>query len=88
MPDGEDFVLVAAKGGYPEHPAWVHNLRAHPRTRVQVGSRRIDVQAREANEEERRRLWPLATAYNPLWGRYQERTRRTVPLIILRPQPG
>ena len=88
MPAGDEFVVVAAKGGYPEHPAWVHNLRAHPQTEVQVGARRIKVQAREAIAEERRRLWPRAIAYNPLWRRYQERTERTVPLMILRPQPN
>jgi deazaflavin-dependent oxidoreductase (nitroreductase family) len=86
MPDGENFVVVAAKGGYPRHPGWLHNLRAHPDTEVQLGSSRIEVHAREANVEERRRLWPRAVAYNPLWGRYQRRTERTVPLIVLRPK--
>lgn len=88
MPDGEDFVVVAAKGGYPKHPGWVYNLRAHPDAEVQVGSSRIKVQAREADAEERRRLWPKAVSYNPLWGRYQRRTDRTVPLIVLRPTVG
>jgi len=86
MPDGEEFVVVASKGGYPRHPGWLHNLRAHPDTVVQVGSVRIKVHAREANVEERGRLWPMAIAYNPVWGRYQERTARTVPLVILQPQ--
>src|SRR5437667_11164307 len=35
MPDGENFVVVGTKGGYPRHPAWVHNLRAAPDTEVQ-----------------------------------------------------
>src|SRR5437868_14797363 len=52
MPDGDDLVLVAAKGGHPNDPAWVHNLRAHPETEVQVGSRRTKVRAREATIEE------------------------------------
>jgi deazaflavin-dependent oxidoreductase (nitroreductase family) len=86
MPDGEDLVIVGAKGGYPSDPAWVHNLRAEPDSEVQLGSRRIQVHASEANAEERRRLWPRAIAYNPLWGRYQRRTQRTVPLLILRPR--
>jgi deazaflavin-dependent oxidoreductase (nitroreductase family) len=86
MPDGDDFVVVAAKGGYPKHPGWVHNLRADPDTEVQIGSRRISVHASEANAEERRRLWPRAVDFNPLWGRYQRRTDRTVPLVILRPR--
>jgi deazaflavin-dependent oxidoreductase (nitroreductase family) len=84
MPDGDDFVVVGAKGGYPKDPGWLHNLRAHPDVRAQVGSERIHVHAREADAEERRRLWPQAIAYNPLWERYQRRTERTVPLVILR----
>jgi F420H(2)-dependent quinone reductase len=85
MPDGDDFVVVAAKGGHPRDPAWVHNLRANPETEIQVGTRRLRVRAGEASGEERRRLWPQAVAYNPLWGQYQERTERAVPVVILRP---
>src|SRR5436190_20905699 len=86
MPDGDSFVVVAAKGGHPRNPGWVHNLRARPDTEVQVGSRRLTVAAREAQGEERRRLWRRATAYNPLWGRYQCRTERTIPLVVLEPR--
>jgi deazaflavin-dependent oxidoreductase (nitroreductase family) len=86
MPDGDGFVVVAAKGGHPKDPSWVHNLRADPNTEVQIGSHRIKVRAREANPEERRRLWPAAVAHNPLWGSYQRRTRRTIPVLILEPR--
>jgi deazaflavin-dependent oxidoreductase (nitroreductase family) len=86
MPDGEDLVVVGAKGGYPKDPAWVHNLRANPDAEVQIGSERMKVHASEATSEERRRLWPRATAYNRLWASYQRRTARTVPLMILRPR--
>jgi deazaflavin-dependent oxidoreductase (nitroreductase family) len=85
MPDAEGYVIVAAKGGHPADPAWIHNLRANPQAEVQVGRRRVKVRAAEAGPEERRRLWPLAVAHNPLWGRYQERTERQVPLVVLRP---
>jgi deazaflavin-dependent oxidoreductase (nitroreductase family) len=86
MPDGDDFLIVASKGGYPKHPGWLHNLRAGPDTEVQVGSRRIEVHAREANAEERGRLWPKAIEHNPRWGSYQHRTDREIPLVILRPR--
>ena len=88
MPDGEDMVIVASKGGYPRHPGWLHNLRAHPDAVVQIGSRRIAVRAREADAEERRRLWPRAIEHNPHWGRYRERTEREIPLVILEPRRG
>ena len=71
MRDGRDLVIVASKGGHPRNPAWLHNLRAHPDTEVQIGTERMPVHAREASEEERRRLWPLLIAHNPHWERYQ-----------------
>lgn len=85
MPDGERFVVVAAKGGHPRNPAWVHNLRANPYTEAQIGPRRVKVIACEADDQQRRQLWPRAIQYNPLWERYQRRTRRTIPLFVLSP---
>ena len=86
MRDGENLLVVASKGGHPRDPAWMHNLRRHPETEVQVGSRRLKVRAREATPEERRRLWPKAATYNPPWGRYRERTSRQIPLVLLEPR--
>lgn len=88
MRDGENFVVVGAKSGYPKHPSWVHNLRVHPDTEVQVGSNKIGVHATEANAEDRPLLWSKAVEYNPAWGRYQGRTQRTLPLVILRQRPA
>ena len=56
--DGEDIVIVASKGGHPRHPAWFHNLLAHPDTTIQVGRERAPVRARVATAAERERLWP------------------------------
>ena len=69
MPDGDSFVIVAAKGGHPKDPAWMHNLRAHPDTEVQIGTRRVHVRAREVAGAERGELWPKVVAFNPVWGR-------------------
>lgn len=85
--DGRDLVIVASKGGYPKHPAWFHNLRAHPETTVQVGRERRAVRARVATEEERTRLWPRALASYRGYRDYQERSKgRTIPLVILEPR--
>jgi len=84
--DGEDFVLVASKGGYPRHPAWLFNLRAHPDTTIQVGPRVIAVRAREAGEQERTRLWPRCLATYRGFADYQERAGRTIPLVVLSPR--
>ena len=87
MPADEGMLIVASKGGHPRHPGWFHNLRAHPDTEVQIGGRRLKVHAREADAEERRRLWPPASDYNPHWGRYRQRTSREIPLVLLEPRP-
>jgi deazaflavin-dependent oxidoreductase (nitroreductase family) len=81
--DGADVVIVASKGGYPKHPAWFHNLRANPDTTVQIGSERRPVRARVATPEEHERLWPRAVAAYHDYERYQERTDRQIPLVIL-----
>lgn len=83
MPHGDDFLVVASKGGHPRDPAWMHNLRANPDTEVQLGRDRIKVRAREASADEERELWPKASEYNPHWGRYRQRTDRRIPLVLL-----
>jgi deazaflavin-dependent oxidoreductase (nitroreductase family) len=86
--DGDDFVIVASKGGHPRNPAWFHNLRAYPDTTIQVGSRRIAVRARVAAPARRKRLWPrVVEAYGGYRG-YQERTDREIPLVVLKPRTG
>ncbi|MGI9185710.1 MAG: nitroreductase family deazaflavin-dependent oxidoreductase [Solirubrobacteraceae bacterium] len=84
--DGRDVVIVASKGGFPQHPAWYHNLRAHPDTTVQVGRGRRAVRARVATAAERERLWPMAVATYSGYRGYQERTEREIPLVILEPR--
>jgi F420H(2)-dependent quinone reductase len=84
--DGESFVLVASKGGYPKNPAWLHNLLANPDTSVQVGSRHLDVHARVAEGEERARLWRLMLSVYGGYAAYQERTEREIPLVVLEPR--
>ena len=86
MVDGENLLVVASKGGHPRDPGWMHNLRAHPETEVQIGKRRLKVHAREASSEERCRLWPKAVQHNPHWGRYRQRTSREIPLVLLEPR--
>lgn len=81
--DGPDVVLVASKGGHPRHPAWYHNLLAHPETTVQIGAERRLVRARVATAEERERLWPEVVATYSGYRGYQERTKREIPLVIL-----
>jgi F420H(2)-dependent quinone reductase len=86
--DGANLVLVASKGGYPRHPSWYHNLRAHPETTVQVGSEKRAVRARVATQAERTRLWPSVVELYGGYQTYQERAEREIPLVILEPPAG
>jgi deazaflavin-dependent oxidoreductase (nitroreductase family) len=82
--DGDDIVLVASKGGAPRHPAWYHNLRAHPEVRVWAAGRAGRYRAREAAGAERERLWQLAVDYYPGYEAYQRRAgQRRIPVMVL-----
>jgi deazaflavin-dependent oxidoreductase (nitroreductase family) len=83
--DGERVVIVASKLGLPEHPAWFHNVRAHPDVRLGGQAFRAEVVDDEA---ERARLWALADRVFPTYATYRERaaeTGRTIPLLVLTP---
>ncbi|MSO40472.1 MAG: nitroreductase family deazaflavin-dependent oxidoreductase [Solirubrobacterales bacterium] len=85
LPDGENLVIVASKGGVDTHPAWWHNLQASPETSVQFGSEQRRVRAREATRDERERLWPRLVEMYPSYADYQARTQRLIPVVILEP---
>jgi F420H(2)-dependent quinone reductase len=85
-PDGDRLVLVGSSGGSARHPAWVHNLRAHPDAIVERGRTPTPMRASEVPEgPERDRLWELVVDAFRLYARYQERTRRQIPLFVLEP---
>ncbi len=86
VPDGDNRILIASRGGSDATPAWWINLKANPATTIQVGSERIEVQARQATAEEKPRLWGLATAVYPDYDLYQSRTEREIPVVVLEPR--
>lgn len=83
---GDDFVVVASKGGDPEHPAWFKNLEAEPSVGVQAGTRRFTARARVASPAERERLWPEMVRIFPLYEEYAQKTERVIPIVLLTPQ--
>ncbi len=87
VPDGGDYVVVASNGGADRDPAWWLNLQAEPHATVQVGATLVSIVARAADPNERRRLWPMLTAANPFYTRYELLTARPIPVVILRPTP-
>jgi deazaflavin-dependent oxidoreductase (nitroreductase family) len=84
--DGDDYVIVASKGGAPEHPGWYSNLVAHPDVAIQVWDKIIRVTARTGTAADKARVWSIMTAQWPDYDTYQKNTRREIPVVLLRPR--
>jgi deazaflavin-dependent oxidoreductase (nitroreductase family) len=86
LQDGDAYVVVASRGGDDQHPAWFLNLRDQPRVRVGVQGRPpTEMLASVASPEERARMWPQIAARYRNYAGYQRRTKRQIPLVLLRP---
>lgn len=81
--DGDDLVVVASKGGTPQHPGWYLNLVAEPNVTVQVKGDVFPAVARTATPAERERLWPRMVAIWPDYQKYQAKTSREIPIVLL-----
>jgi deazaflavin-dependent oxidoreductase (nitroreductase family) len=81
--DGDRYIVVASKGGSEQHPEWYLNLLAHSDVQVQVKADRFEAKARPATAEEHGRLWPHMVEIWPDYTQYQEKTARTIPLVVL-----
>jgi deazaflavin-dependent oxidoreductase (nitroreductase family) len=84
--DGDRLVIVASKGGAPEHPLWYTNLKANPDVDVQVGGDRRQMRARDAGPDERPRLWTMMVGHWKDYDAYQQRTDREIPVVVLEPR--
>jgi deazaflavin-dependent oxidoreductase (nitroreductase family) len=85
-PDADRLVLVASNYGAARHPGWYFNLKAHPRCTVVVRGLRYEMEAYEADGEERVRLWALDTSVYPARRGYAARTGgRRIPVMVLCP---
>ncbi len=76
-------VIIASKAGAPTNPDWYHNLKANPQIEVEVGTETFPVQVTEAEGAEREGIWDRAVATMPGFGEYQEKTTRTIPVLVL-----
>lgn len=81
--DDGAYVVVASKGGAPEHPGWYRNLAKEPQVELQVKDEVFPARARTAHGEERDRLWKLAAQQWPDYDQYQTRTEREIPVVVL-----
>jgi deazaflavin-dependent oxidoreductase (nitroreductase family) len=82
---GDDYLVVASKGGSDRPPDWYLNLTEHPEVEVQVKADRFRARARDATPEEKPDMWRAMTAAWPDYDEYQRRTDRVIPVVVLEP---
>jgi deazaflavin-dependent oxidoreductase (nitroreductase family) len=83
--DGDDLVVVASNGGMDWFPGWWLNLQQRSAAVIEIGRERQDVAASKADPERRARLWPEFTGPYPGYLKYEARTPREIPLVVLHP---
>lgn len=81
--DGDRYIVVASKGGADQHPDWYLNILEHPEVQVQVMADRFRARARTATSEEHEVLWQRMVEIWPDYDKYQAKTERQIPLVIL-----
>jgi deazaflavin-dependent oxidoreductase (nitroreductase family) len=81
--DGDRYIVVASRGGAEHHPLWYLNLVEQPEVQVQVGAEHFSAHARAATPDEKPRLWKLMTEIWPAYDKYQTKTTREIPVVIL-----
>jgi deazaflavin-dependent oxidoreductase (nitroreductase family) len=83
--DGDDYVVVASKGGAENHPAWYLNLVDEPRVLIQVGPDVMEGTVHTVTGERRERLWKQMVSIWPDYENYQKRTKREIPVVVIEP---
>lgn len=80
---GDDYLIVASKGGAPQAPGWYQNLSKQPEVEVQVLADRFKAHARTATPEETPAMWKEMVGHWPPYDEYQQRTEREIPVVVL-----
>jgi deazaflavin-dependent oxidoreductase (nitroreductase family) len=83
--DGNSYVVVGSDGAAKRDPQWWKNLQVDPIGAIREGRKKFKVKATLATGAERERLWEIGTKFNPMWGTYQTRTERELPVVVLTP---
>ena len=86
--DGDDYVVAGTASGSPTNPAWVANVRAHPRVSLEVANETFDATATIVEGQERDRLWDGHVAELPWFADYPAQTGRVIPVVRLTPRPA
>jgi deazaflavin-dependent oxidoreductase (nitroreductase family) len=83
--DGDRVIVAASKGGSDKNPMWYLNLKANPKVQVQIKKEILDLQARDATDEERAKYWPQLVQMYPSYTDYQSFTDRQIPIVVCEP---
>jgi deazaflavin-dependent oxidoreductase (nitroreductase family) len=81
--DGDRYVVIASKGGAPEHPQWFRNLVANPDITVEVGTERFPARATVTEGDERARLFRAQADLMPNFDDYAKATSREIPVVVI-----
>ncbi|MDT5075516.1 MAG: hypothetical protein QOJ80_153 [Mycobacterium sp.] len=85
LADGDRYLIFASNGGADTHPAWYHNVTAHPEVHIELGDEEFDAVATELEGAERDAKYAEQVRRYPGFGEYQEQTDRTIPVIAVTP---
>ena len=78
------YAVFASKAGADTNPDWLHNVKANPETKVEVGTEIVAVIARVAAGDEHDRIWSKQKQDWPQFAKYENKTARDViPVVIL-----
>jgi deazaflavin-dependent oxidoreductase (nitroreductase family) len=85
LQEGDKVIIIASWGGDDRHPTWFLNLRENPDVQVTTRGRDRRMRAHVATGDERATFWPRVVKNYRGYGRYQERTEREIPVVVLEP---
>jgi len=83
--DADSYVVVGSDGAARRDPQWWKNLQVNPIGVVRAGRKKLEVKATLATGPARERLWETGMTVNPMWAKYQTRTKRELPVVVLTP---
>jgi F420H(2)-dependent quinone reductase len=86
LEDGDNYAVIASRGGDDRHPAWYHNLTSNPEVELEIGADALKLRARVASDEEHARIWQDAVSRYADYEKYQAGTTRAIPVVVLEPR--
>ena len=80
-----NYVVIASNGGADQNPAWFYNLKSNPQVTLQIGNKQVAANAEVVDTKKRKQMWADLVKMAPAYDRYTTRTKREIPLVILKP---